>query len=617
MSDIAINIINLGKAYRLYNKQSDKILDSLGINRLLFYKKNYYQEFWALRDINLIVERGERVGLIGRNGAGKSTLLKIIAGNITPAVGKIIVNGKVDALMELGTGFHPEFTGRENIRASLGLYGFSHKEIKRLEDEIIDFAELDEFIDYPIKTYSAGMYARLAFSVSTMLKPDILIIDEILGAGDAYFAGKCIERMKRLTEESGATVLFVSHDISSVQRLCDRAVFLEKGKIVSDGDVLEVSKKYMAMIREMENNRLKLKSLGLQKRDAAVIRTEYGKNVLLFHLIEENWDRIKGRYPFLSIEFSIDEGYNEKIEIGEPMDNDPSRQGYLITSPRCTDWSLPDKINGKVLRYVSDCDGIYKHAPFVFKFPEHITEFKEVYLTLTYLDIYTGKLFVEIYDGEKYVRVGEIKFEKSNVEKRVEFKIGDILRNFKNGNLEQENVNSQNDFNANQGDQISQPHLFKTTGDIYGESPEILRYIKIFDSDMNERYVFISREKMVIRLYYETNEKIENPVFVVAIYGVDGSVINQAISSKDGFRIESINGKGFVDLIYDPLIIGEGDYVVSAGIFKSVDLINRGENPAYSVHDRRYLLKVKQPYNLRVPLGIVNQDIRWEAKSEV
>lgn len=619
MSDIAIKITSLGKAYRLYSKQSDKIMDALGINRLLFFKKNYYQEYWALKDINMIVEKGERVGIIGRNGAGKSTLLKIIAGNIKPTEGKIVINGRVDALMELGTGFHPEFTGRENIRASLGLYGLSSKEIKRLEDEIIDFAELDEFIDYPIKTYSAGMYARLAFSVSTMLKPDILIIDEILGAGDAYFAGKCIERMKRLTENSGATVLFVSHDISSVQSLCDRCVFIDKGRIVDDGDALTVSKKYIAMIREMENNRLRLKSLGLLKKDATIINTEYGKNVLLFHFIEENWERIKGEYPIRRIEMKIkanDTSVVETIECGEPMDNDSSRDSYLITSPKYTDWSNPEKINGLPVRVVKDCDGLYKHAPFIFKFPPYLSDFESVELSIQYLHTSKGGLFLELYNGKEYIRIGEILFNESGNQEEKSFNITDLIRSLKKVDNSNSEIQPASQYEIDSREK-GENYEIRTAGDIYGENRELIERVMILDSELAERYVFITRESMRIRIYFNTQKEIINPVFVVAIYRADGSVTNQAISSKDNFIVPKIQNRGFVDVIYDPLIIGEGDYVISVGIFKEVDLSSREESASYCVHDRRYLLKVRQPHNIKVPLGIVNQDVKWEISNEV
>lgn len=608
MSDIAIKITSLGKAYRLYSRQSDKILDSLGINRLLFYKKNYYQEFWALRDINLIVERGERVGIIGRNGAGKSTLLKIIAGNIMPTEGAITVNGRVDALMELGTGFHPEFTGRENIRASLGLYGFTYREIKRLEEEIIDFAELEEFIDYPIKTYSAGMYTRLAFSVSTMLKPDILIIDEILGAGDAYFAGKCIERMKRLTEDSGATVLFVSHDVSSIQRLCERAIFIERGRIADDGDTLPIIKRYTALIREMENNRIRLKSLGLKKMDASIINTEYGRNNLLFHFIERGWGNIKGRYPILKITLKIDDTYTESLNVGEPMDNDTSHIAYLITSAGYTEWSNPQKEKGLIFRYVKDCDGIYKHAPFVFKVPGYIERFDRIHLVVEHLDNTEGELIVEMYNGKNYVGIGEILFQNRGTVQNSEFDITDLLRDLKS-------VSEENISQKREGETLSNQIITKE--DVYGDVRDMIEKVQILDSDGVERYVFITRERMRIRIYYVARVAVENPVFVVAIYRSDGTVVNQVISSKDGVSIPAISGNGYVDVIYDPLLIGEGDYVISVGIFKYVDLLVREESPSYCVHDRRYLLRIRQPHNIKISLGIVDQDVRWEVNSEV
>lgn len=255
MSDVVIHLRKLGKMYRLYHRPVDKILDALGINRLLFWRQNYYRPFWALRDLNLEIRRGERIGLIGRNGAGKSTLLRIISEAVTPTEGERSVHGRVQALMTLGTGFHPEFTGLQNIGASLAYYGLSERQIHDSTDEIIDFAELKDFIDQPVKTYSAGMYARLAFAVATSIEPDILIIDEILGAGDAYFYGKCVARMKKLTS-NGATVLFVSHDLPSVLSLCDRAIWLKRGQIIEDGEPLKVVQNYYAEVQREENVRL-------------------------------------------------------------------------------------------------------------------------------------------------------------------------------------------------------------------------------------------------------------------------------------------------------------------------------------------------------------------------
>jgi ABC-type polysaccharide/polyol phosphate transport system ATPase subunit len=256
MSDAVIRLNNIGKMYRLYRRPVDKVLDALGVNRLLFWRRDYYRSFWALRGLNLEIGRGERVGLIGRNGAGKSTLLRIIANAALPTEGERSVQGRIQALMQLGTGFHPEFTGFQNIRAALSYHGLSETLISPLVDDIVDFAELREFIDQPVRTYSAGMYARLAFAVATSVEPEILIIDEILGAGDAYFYGKCVERMRRLTANNRTTVLFVSHDLSSVLALCNRAVWINGGRIVADGPPLDVTQAYYAEIQREENARL-------------------------------------------------------------------------------------------------------------------------------------------------------------------------------------------------------------------------------------------------------------------------------------------------------------------------------------------------------------------------
>lgn len=248
---IAIECKQVTKSYRLYNGPWDMFIDHLGLRRLIpWHRSQPSREFTALRSIDLTVRRGERVGIIGRNGAGKSTLLKMIIQNFRPTSGQIKVVGSVQALMTTGLGFHPELSGIENIRSALQYGHLSDRETDETIDDIIDFVELGEFLNQPVKTYSSGMRARLQFATATAIKPDILIVDEILGAGDAYFAGKSAHRMQTLAK-SGCTLLLVSHSTAQVLQFCERAVWLEQGRIVRDGEALEVVKAYEQFIAGM------------------------------------------------------------------------------------------------------------------------------------------------------------------------------------------------------------------------------------------------------------------------------------------------------------------------------------------------------------------------------
>ena len=206
-------------------------------------KKIKKEKFVALEDINITIKKGEIVGLLGLNGAGKSTLLKVISGIIKPTSGEVKLNGKMAPLIELGAGFDPELTGRENIFLNGSLLGFSKKELKDKIEDIIDFSELKEFIDIPLKNYSSGMYARLGFSIATIYAPEILIIDEVLSVGDFHFQEKSLNKIMEMIEK-GTTVLFVSHDIEQVEKLCKKAIWLEKGKVKVIGDAKKICKEY-------------------------------------------------------------------------------------------------------------------------------------------------------------------------------------------------------------------------------------------------------------------------------------------------------------------------------------------------------------------------------------
>ncbi|THF80853.1 ABC transporter ATP-binding protein [Cohnella fermenti] len=237
-SDTIIDILGMDKMYRIFDRPIDRLKYILSRN-----KTKYYKEFWALRAINLAINKGESIGLIGKNGSGKSTLLQIIAGTLSPSAGNVRISGRIAALLELGSGFNPEFTGRENAIINGTIMGLTIEEAKQRMPQIEDFAEIGEFIDQPVKTYSSGMFVRLAFACAVHVDPDILIVDEALAVGDMQFQLKCIEKMKSFKEQ-GKTIIFVSHDMYSIRNFCDSAVWLMNGSIYKRGNVNLVTKEF-------------------------------------------------------------------------------------------------------------------------------------------------------------------------------------------------------------------------------------------------------------------------------------------------------------------------------------------------------------------------------------
>ena len=244
--EIAIQVTELSKRYEIYDHPSDRLKQFI-FSRLirLFGKKsiNYFRNFWALKDLSFEVYRGETVGIIGKNGAGKSTLLQIITGVLSPTAGQIHINGRVAALLELGAGFNPEFTGRENVYLIAAIYGLSRQQIQEQFPKIIEFAEIGDFIDQPVKSYSSGMFVRLAFAIIANVDADILIVDEALSVGDVFFNQKCMRFLRNFMKKG--TLLFVSHDISAVTGLCDRAIWLDSGEIRLIGSVKKVTEAYI------------------------------------------------------------------------------------------------------------------------------------------------------------------------------------------------------------------------------------------------------------------------------------------------------------------------------------------------------------------------------------
>ena len=314
--DNVISVKDLSKVYRLYDKPIDRLKESLNI-----FHKSYHKEYYALNNLSFDIKRGETVGIIGINGAGKSTLLKIITGVLTPTGGNIEVKGKISALLEFGAGFNMEYTGIENIYLNGTMMGFSKEEVDKKLDDILDFADIGDFVNQPVKTYSSGMFVRLAFAVAINVEPDILVIDEALSVGDVFFQQKCYKKIKELAGKS--TVLIVSHDLNAMTKFCERIIVMSAGQKVFDGEPNEAIAKYFKLKQgALRNDK---KSIELNNSDFEMYKApdENSYSGKMDVIIEKYFYSIDNE-PFSEVcqkddEFKISLVINSKIDIESPI----------------------------------------------------------------------------------------------------------------------------------------------------------------------------------------------------------------------------------------------------------------------------------------------------------
>ncbi|MGQ9426885.1 ABC transporter ATP-binding protein [Gilvimarinus sp. F26214L] len=316
-----MNVQGVSKAFRNYSSEWKRIASWFGLP----FKPS--EETWVLKDVSFSVRPGEAIGIVGQNGAGKSTLLKIVTGTLLPSSGSVTVNGRIAAILELGMGFNPDLTGRQNVYHSASIMGFGQEQVDAVVDEIEAFAEIGHYFDEPVRTYSSGMQVRVAFAVATAWRPEILIVDEALSVGDTYFSHKSFRRIREF-QEQGTTLLIVSHDRSAIQALCDRALLLEKGTVIKDGNPEEVMDFYNALIAEKENNTVKVR-----KTESGKVQTSSGtgearvEEIALFNVKGEVVDHVAvGESVILRVKVrvyrSIDSlvlGYAIKDRLGQTM----------------------------------------------------------------------------------------------------------------------------------------------------------------------------------------------------------------------------------------------------------------------------------------------------------
>lgn len=542
----AIRLSGVSKMYKVFPTRRGRLLDALGLSRFLLRPSGQPRQFWSVRDVDLSLPRGARVGIIGRNGAGKSTLLKLITGAIAPTEGQIEVNGKVQALFEAGTGFHPEFTGYENIRASLTYQGLDGAKIDAAVEDISEFTELGEFLGQPIKTYSMGMLARLAFATATAVLPDILIIDEVLGAGDAYFLSKSSERMRRLVENSGATVLLVSHAVEQILQYCEECVWVERGRIVRRGRALEVVNAYQSFIHDLEDRRLRAKN----RRRVAKRGEEpesVGQDIFRFHL---EWRGEAGSKASLSELRLVKDGVTlQELGIGDVQDSSEDHQANVQIAG--SQWSEPARSDGAfhrdlVANAAGGATGIV-----VFRTIGAVEE-GDYGVALKYRTQGRGALVLKVtHNDSSLVSHAEAPEWPGDWGEWVQ-PLGRLGEAPASGGRAPEQPSAQ----------VKEMFRWASEGSL------TIAQIRISGSDGGTRALFRAGEALLLSFDVRANrDGVFNVVAGASLYRSDGIFVSNLISEEVPLKLAAGEAKRFtVEL--SPIQLGDGEYVFSISIFE-------------------------------------------------
>lgn len=585
MSETVIHVKDLTKVYRLYTRPVYRILDIFG---LLARPTGKYTEHAALSGITLTIGRGEKVGLIGRNGAGKSTFLKILTGVIKPTSGEIHVAGETSALLQIGTGFHPDFTGRQNVMAYLACLGVTGKEARRRLDEILDFTELEEYIDQPLKTYSTGMGARLMFATSTAIAPEILVLDEILGVGDAYFARKSFERIKHICDEKGTTVLLVSHDIYSASQICDRMIWLDRGRVVLDQDCVSVIHAYENSIRQQEEDRLR------ERRLATLRDNAQESPVLIGEIHCHHRGAPDEAIPIAALRFSRS-GTELACLYTESADSDTIR---LLTGAGEGNWSEPKDIAGKRVREFAPFGSIYHRLPFLVSSPAVLeaVEAGQLECAIEYLSPKAQTLDMDLYLSDKRHFHGELPLAATHQWAVARARVQPVVGR--------------------------DAHIRLPEGLVrYGTKAVEITDVRFLDADGKESHFFDIGTSMKVRLAYciHDPELDEHPTIIVA-FQKDG-VIRSHRFWTDSLHLSAKQATdGTIEVSADPLLMGAGTYLVTISLFKqgyfraqvSARFFSTNDQ-LYDCHSRGYEIMIKEERSHPLCNDVIYQHpVNWE-----
>jgi lipopolysaccharide transport system ATP-binding protein len=550
MSDPVIRLVDVGKMYKIFSSRRDNLVDAVGFGRALSRRQPRYREFWALRGIDLTVERGARIGVIGRNGAGKSTLLKLITGALALTEGTLEVNGTIQALIDAGAGFHPEFTGYENINASLTYQGFSREELATAREDIEEFTELGEFLEQPLKTYSLGMQARLAFATATAIKPEILVVDEVLGAGDAYFITKSVERMNRITS-TGASMLIVSHSLAQITQLCDDAIWLERGRIVARGRSIDVVKQYERYVRELEEARLRDRNLKRSKGTFTSLELDQPTGTLQIRLEVVSGSGTSCEVARMKI--IRDAEPVETVDVGAPQDGNPEHAAFVDLAG--SNWSAPQETDGLYTRALTrDSDKPPTAGSIVFNL-FHFEESSAYEVEVDYRCKGDAVVAVEAIRGAESMPLGEVSG---------------------NGGTWQTARFPIRGFGATAAPEPASrsfSHVGRDARLSYwpGENSLRIATVSLTNAAGQECTVFNSGERLTLTVAFEAQRTDSYQVLPVAvIYRLDGVNISTQMGEWVTAHLEpGTSHRASVTL--DDLNLGNGNYLVSIALYKSFD----------------------------------------------
>ncbi len=590
MSDVIISARNVTKTYRLYAKPHYRFLDVLGLLR----GSGKFSEHHALRSVNLDVRRGEKVALIGRNGAGKSTLLKLITGVTLPSSGSIGVTSQASALLQIGTTFHPEFTGRENVLSYLANLGIAGDAAKEKVTEIIDFSELEEYIDQPVKTYSTGMGARLMFAASTAMQPDLLVIDEILSVGDAYFARKSFERITEMCDSQQTTLLLVTHDVYSASQLCDRMIWIERGAIFADGPSVEVMRAYEESIRLQEERRLDAK-----RQSALAKRSAFSEADVMLGFLKRD---ASSAGPIWVSEVRLIRG-GECIARIDPAQVAGAGGSGVILDDHENSWGEAETVESRLARPLLTHGSIFHRYPFSFV-QQGLSGFEldeSFCIEFDYLATEEESIFAGIYrpSDPSITRGGESNFLPSGwATVRVE-----MTNPIDRGYLDTDK---------------------QTTMARFGRRDIEITDVSFLNGDGQPCHQFQVGSSMGVRLAYKINRLglSERPTLVVA-FQKDGTLRTHRFTTDHMLFEHDRENEGTIDIVANPLLLGVGQYLVTVSVFregyfaspeaKKFFSTNQG---VYDMHSRAYEIAVLP--DLGRPLNndvVFLHEARWSKES--